>query len=77
MLSACCSAGNAQMSKYTSGVRRPQTVQHRSRAVKASSSATTIRFTVETPAYWWIAGILLIVAVFAALYWVFRTYGRR
>ena len=47
------------------------------KATEASSSATTIRFTVETPAYWWIAGILLIVAVFAALYWVFRTYGRR
>jgi uncharacterized repeat protein (TIGR01451 family) len=47
------------------------------KATEASSDATTIRFTVETPAYWWIAGILLIVAVFAALYWVFRTYGRR
>ncbi len=47
------------------------------KATEASSTATTIRFTVETPAYWWIAGIVLIVLVFAALYWVFRTYGRR
>jgi uncharacterized repeat protein (TIGR01451 family) len=42
-----------------------------------ASGDTTIRVTVQTPAYWWIAGIVLIVLVFAALYWVFRTYGRR
>ena len=36
-----------------------------------------IRVTVETPAFWWIAGVLLIGAIGAALYWVFRTYGRR
>jgi uncharacterized membrane protein len=36
-----------------------------------------IRVRVETPQVWWIAGVLLIVAVFAGLYWVFRTYGRR
>ena len=46
------------------------------KATEASGN-TTIRVSVQTPAYWWIAGILLIVAVFAALYWVFRTYGRR
>jgi len=38
---ACCSAAEAQMSKYTSVARRPHTVQYRSRAVKASSSATS------------------------------------
>jgi uncharacterized membrane protein len=37
----------------------------------------TIRVRVETPQVWWIAGVVLIVAVFAGLYWVFRTYGRR
>jgi uncharacterized membrane protein len=37
----------------------------------------TIRVRVETPQFWWIVGIVLIVAVFAGLYWVFRTYGRR
>ena len=36
-----------------------------------------IRVRVETPQIWWIAGVLLIGAVFAGLYWVFRTYGRR
>jgi uncharacterized membrane protein len=46
------------------------------KAAEASGTAT-IRVKVETPAFWWIAGILLIVAVFAGLYWVFRTYGRR
>jgi uncharacterized membrane protein len=38
---------------------------------------TTIRVRVETPQLWWIVGVALIVAVFAGLYWVFRTYGRR
>jgi uncharacterized membrane protein len=46
------------------------------KATEASGN-TTIRVKVETPAFWWIAGLLLIVAVFAGLYWVFRTYGRR
>ena len=45
-------------------------------AAEATGNAT-IRVKVETPAFWWIAGLLLIVAVFAGLYWVFRTYGRR
>jgi uncharacterized repeat protein (TIGR01451 family) len=36
-----------------------------------------IRVRVDTPQIWWIVGIVLIVAVFAGLYWVFRTYGRR
>ena len=36
-----------------------------------------IRVRVETPQLWWIVGVALIIAVFAGLYWVFRTYGRR
>jgi uncharacterized membrane protein len=46
------------------------------KAVEASGDVT-IRVKVETPAFWWIAGVALIAAVFAGLYWVFRTYGRR
>ncbi len=42
-----------------------------------ASDDTTIRVRVETPQFWWIVGVVLIVAVFAGLYWVFRTYGRR
>ncbi len=42
-----------------------------------ASGNVTIRVKVETPAFWWIAGVALIAAVFAGLYWVFRTYGRR
>jgi uncharacterized membrane protein len=42
-----------------------------------ASGSTVIRVRVETPQFWWIAGIVLIVATFAGLYWVFRTYGRR
>ena len=44
---------------------------------KEANANTTIRVRVETPQFWWIVGIVLIVAVFAGLYWVFRTYGRR
>lgn len=42
-----------------------------------ASGNVTIRVRVETPQFWWIAGIVLIGATFAGLYWVFRTYGRR
>jgi uncharacterized membrane protein len=44
----------------------------------ASANANeAIRVTVETPQFWWIAGVVLLLATFAGLYWVFRTYGRR
>ena len=42
-----------------------------------ASGNVTVRVKVETPAFWWIAGVALIAVVFAGLYWVFRTYGRR
>lgn len=42
-----------------------------------STDNVEIRVRVETPQLWWIVGVGLIVAVFAGLYWVFRTYGRR
>ena len=47
--------------------------------VEGHRGATTraIRVRVETPQFWWIVGVVLIIAVFAGLYWVFRTYGRR
>ena len=42
-----------------------------------ASADVEIRVKVETPAFWWIAGLALIAAVFIGLWWVFRTYGRR
>ena len=42
-----------------------------------ANADTSIRVRVETPQFWWIVGVVLIVGVFAGLYWVFRTYGRR
>ncbi len=42
-----------------------------------ASDDVSIRVRVETPQFWWIVGVVLIIAVFAGLYWVFRTYGRR
>ncbi len=42
-----------------------------------ATGSVTIRVKVETPAFWWIAGVLLIAVVFVGLWWVFRTYGRR
>jgi uncharacterized repeat protein (TIGR01451 family) len=41
------------------------------------TGSVDMRVTVETPQFWGILGILLIVAVGVGLYWVFRTYGRR
>jgi uncharacterized membrane protein len=46
-------------------------------AGKEASGNVVIRVRVETPQFWWIAGVVLILATFAGLYWVFRTYGRR
>jgi uncharacterized repeat protein (TIGR01451 family) len=42
-----------------------------------ASGDVSIRVTVQTPAFWWIAGVVLLLAVLAGLGWVFRTYGRR
>ena len=42
-----------------------------------ATDTSSIRVTVETPPVWLIVGIALIAAVFAGLFWVFRTYGRR
>lgn len=46
-------------------------------AGKEASANAIIRVRVETPSFWWIAGVVLILATFAGLFWVFRTYGRR
>lgn len=49
--------------------------------VRASTEETSanvlIRVRVETPQFWWIVGVGLILLTFGGLYWVFRTYGRR
>jgi uncharacterized membrane protein len=42
-----------------------------------ASDDVQLRIRIETPQLWWIAGIALIVLVFAGLAWVFRRYGRR
>ncbi len=42
-----------------------------------ANGSVDIRVRVETPQYWWIAGVVLLLAVFVGLGWVFRTYGRR
>lgn len=42
-----------------------------------ANGSLSVRVTVQTPQFWWIAGVVLLVATFAGLYWVFRTYGRR
>lgn len=44
---------------------------------KEANGNVSIRVTVQTPQFWWIVGVVLILATFAGLYWVFRTYGRR
>jgi uncharacterized membrane protein len=47
------------------------------RAAEEASGDVQLRVKVETPAFWWIAGVALIALVFIGLWWVFRTYGRR
>ena len=42
-----------------------------------ANGSVDIRVTVQTPSFWWIAGVALLLATFVGLYWVFRTYGRR
>lgn len=42
-----------------------------------AEAETQVRVTVETSPLWGFVGVALIVAVLAALFWVFRTYGRR
>lgn len=42
-----------------------------------ANGSVDIRVRVETPQFWWIAGVVLLLATFVGLYWVFRTYGRR
>lgn len=44
---------------------------------EASASQLQIRFTVETSLLWAIIGIVLIIAIAAGVWWVFRRYGRR
>jgi len=42
-----------------------------------ANGSVDIRVRVETPSFWWIAGVALLLATFIGLGWVFRTYGRR
>ena len=43
----------------------------------SASSSADLRVTVKTTRWWGLVGILIIVAAVAALYGVFRKYGRR
>ena len=42
-----------------------------------ASSEATYRISVETPVVWGFVGVLIILAVIAGLYYLFRKYGRR
>ncbi len=43
----------------------------------AATDDLAMTFTVETSPIWLLAGVVLIIAIVAALFYVFRTYGRR
>ena len=45
--------------------------------IAAAKSNADIRYTVETSPLWALVGIGVIVAIVIALFYVFRTYGRR
>lgn len=66
----------AQITPTADAISGDYSVTVNAKAAEASGDVA-IRVKVETPAFWWIAGVALIAAVFAGLYWVFRTYGRR
>jgi uncharacterized membrane protein len=56
------------------------TISAASEATEGTTAANgdlDMTFTVETSSFWFIAGIVLIAAIFVALFYVFRTYGRR
>jgi uncharacterized membrane protein len=52
-------------------------ITFRATSDQSSTASVDIRFTVETSLLWGALGIILIVAVFVGLWWVFRRYGRR
>ncbi len=66
----------AQITPTGDAISGDYNVSITAKAAEASGDLT-IRVKVETPAFWWIAGVALIAAVFVGLTWVFRTYGRR
>ena len=66
----------AQITSSGGAISGDYNVSITAKAAEASDDVS-IRVKVETPAFWWIAGLALIAAVFAGLFWVFRTYGRR
>lgn len=45
--------------------------------VEGQRTSVDIRYTVETSRWWGLVGVLIIVAVAAGLWYVFRVYGRR
>jgi uncharacterized membrane protein len=46
-------------------------------AAAEATGSVAIRVKVETPAFWWIAGLAILAVIAVGLWWVFRTYGRR
>jgi uncharacterized membrane protein len=66
----------AQMTPSGDAIAGDYNVTMKAAGAEADDSVI-IRVRVETPQLWWIVGVVLIVATFAGLYWVFRTYGRR
>jgi uncharacterized membrane protein len=66
----------AQITPTADAITGDYSVTMNAKGAEASGDVA-IRVKVETPTYWMIAGIVLIVLIFAGLWWVFRTYGRR
>jgi uncharacterized membrane protein len=43
----------------------------------SETSQLAYRFTVDTSRWWGVFGVIVIAGAIAALFWVFRRYGRR
>ncbi|NEE03612.1 COG1470 family protein [Phytoactinopolyspora halotolerans] len=48
-----------------------------SQGESSGNDSVEVRYTVETSAWWGLLGVLVIVAALAALFWVYRRFGRR
>lgn len=68
---------NAQIKPSGDAIAGDYNITISAKGDSTASDSLQIRYTVETSVIWGIVGVALIVAVGAAVWWVFQRYGRR
>ncbi|MBI2762730.1 MAG: hypothetical protein HYX54_03095 [Chloroflexi bacterium] len=68
---------NAQIKPSGDAIAGDYNVTISAKGDPSATDSLQIRYTVETSVVWGIVGVALIVAVGAAVWWVFQRYGRR